>query len=316
MAKGARKIIEQCVSVKPGEDVLIVTDTGTDPLLATSLAIAAEAAGGKASIIASSPIEQAGEEPQRSIAAAMKGADVVIAPTSKTIFHTKATREATARGARVFTLSEAKPEILIEGLIEVDFDAQQIVADSLARRIEGVGLIQIKAPGGTDIRADLNGRFPVVSSGICRNPGERMGASLEVFIAPVENRTDGVFVCDASCSTIGLINEPIEIMFQEGVAVSIGGGKEAKKLKALLEGVDNPSAYVACEVAFGLNPKARMIGDIIEDEGKYGTGHVALGNNIGFGGENNVPLHIDMVYWKPTVWLDGEMIFRDGELLL
>lgn len=38
MARGAQKIVEQCLAVKQGEKVLIITDTGRDYSLATSLA--------------------------------------------------------------------------------------------------------------------------------------------------------------------------------------------------------------------------------------------------------------------------------------
>lgn len=316
MAKGARKIVEQCVGVRPGENVLIVTDTGSDSLIANALAIAVEAAGGKASVIISCPFKQAGEEPLKSVAAAMSAADAVIAPTSKTIFHTEATRKAAAQGTRILTLSEAKPETLMTGLIEVDFDAQKPVVDALAEQMAKANVIEIKAPGGTNLKAKLESRLPAKGTGICRSPGEVTGVSIEVYIAPIEDSTEGTFVCDASCSMIGLINEPIKITFRKGKAVSIEGGQEANKLREILEGVNDPTAYVACEIAFGLNPKARIVGDIIEDEGKYGTGHVALGNNVGFGGKNNVPLHVDMVYWKPTVWLDGKEIFRNGEILI
>ena len=55
--------------------------------------------------------------------------------------------------------------------------------------------------------------------------------------------------------------------------------------------------------------------EIIQDEGKYGP-HAALGNNEGFGGVSSAPIHIDMVYWKPSIWIDGEQVFKDGEILL
>jgi len=316
MAKGARKIVEQCVSVKPGENVLIITDTGTDPLIANALAIAVEATGGRASVMFTCPFKQAGEEPLETVAAAMCAADVVIAPTSKTIFHTDATRKATSKGTRVFTLSEAKPETLMTGLIEVDFDAQKPIADALGELMAKAETIKIHAPGGTDLTANLKGRLPVPSAGVCRNPGEKMGASIEVYIAPIEDSTEGVFVCDASSSMIGLVDTPIKIIFEKGKAISIEGGKEARKMKGIVEAIGDPAAYVAAEIAFGLNPKARMVGDIIEDEGKYGTGHIALGSNVGFGGNNDVPLHVDMVYWKPSVWLDGKKVFQDGEILI
>lgn len=317
MARGARKIVEQCLGIKPGEKVLIVTDTGRDLSLATALAAAVEGAGAEFAVIITKPVAKAGDEPAAPVARAMAAADAVIAPTSRTIFHTRATREATERGgARFFSLSEATPSTLISGLIEVDYLRRKPLVDALAAKMASGKSVRITAPGGTDLRAELGGRKPEANSGICHNRGQRMGASIEVYIAPLENSAEGVFVCDASSSMIGLVPEPITIRFRRGKAVSIEGGKEARRLQEILASVGDPGAYVIAEIAFGLNPKARLVGNIIEDEGKYGTGHVALGNNIGFGGANTAPIHVDMVYWKPSAWIDEEQVFKDGELLI
>lgn len=69
------------------------------------------------------------------------------------------------------------------------------------------------------------------------------------------------------------------------------------------------------ELGFGLNPCARVVGSIVEDEGTYGTGHVALGNNEFFGGANHAACHIDLVYWRPSVKLDGVPLMEDGQLV-
>jgi len=317
MAKGADKIVRENVGLKPGEKVLIVTDTGSDFEIAKALAAAVMAAGGEYTIAVSEPLTKAGDEPSPPIAAAMTAADVIIAPTSKTIYHTRATVKATEEyGARLFTLSEAGPETLISGLIECDFINRKPLVDAMAKKMSEGKTVRITAPGGTDLTASIEGRSAVANSAICHNPGEKMGASVEVFIAPVEGTTEGVFVCDASSSMIGLVQEPIKIRIEGGRAVSFEGGNEARLLKQIIESVGHPDAYNIAEIAVGLNPNARLCGEIIQDEGKYGTGHVALGNNEGFGGVSSAPIHIDMVYWKPSIWIDGEQVFKDGEILL
>ena len=317
MARGARKIVEQCAGVRPGEKVLVVTDTGSDFAIARALAAAAQAAGANASIIVSEPVAKSGDDPHPSVCQAMLGADVIFIPTSKSIFHTGAVRRALETGrSRLFSLSEAKPDTLIAGAIEVNFLERKPYVDALAKKMAEGRRIKVMAPAGTELEASIEGRMPVGNTGICDKPGMRMGAALEVFIAPVEDTTTGTFVCDVMSSSIGLVSEPIRIRFDHGRAVEISGGKEAQKLRGIVEAVGSPDAYTAAEIAFGLNPVARITGDIIEDEGKYGTGHVALGNNLGFGGKSGPALHIDMVYWKPSVWIDGEHIFQDGVLLI
>ena len=42
--------------------------------------------------------------------------------------------------------------------------------------------------------------------------------------------------------------------------------------------------------------------------------HFAFGSNTGFGGKNSCPQHLDLVYLRPTIWLDGQLFMKDGAL--
>ena len=317
MAKAAKKIVEQLAGVQPGEKVLIVTDTGSDFSLAHSLASAVEAAGGEFAIIIAKPVAKAGDSPHACIGAAASSADVILTPTSRSITHSQGIRDALKAGkARLLSLSEAKPRTFVGGMFEADFLSRKPLVEALGRKMAEGRNIKIQAPGGTDLVADLGTRVPILNTALSHKPGQNMGSAIEVFIAPIEGSMNGTFVCDITCSMIGIVAQPVRIQFKDGVAVSIEGGAEAARLKELLAGVGDPGAYWNAEIAFGLNPCARVTGDIIEDEGKYGTGHVALGNNLGFGGKLTAAIHIDMVYSKPSVWIDGEQVYRDGELLI
>lgn len=139
--------------------------------------------------------------------------------------------------------------------------------------------------------------------------------TIEVFIAPNEDSINGFIVCDVSCSGgIGIIDEPIHLDVENGKVTKIDGGRQAKQLSELLENEDNSSVYQIAELAIGLNPNCNITGIINEDEGKYGTCHMALGSNASFGGINPAPVHIDMVQNTPTIYIDDEEICRDGRL--
>ena len=47
-----------------------------------------------------------------------------------------------------------------------------------------------------------------------------------------------------------------------------------------------------------------------------GTVHLALGNNVTMGGTFNVPIHVDGVIKKPTVFLDSKLLMKSGKLLI
>ncbi len=315
LAKGAKKIIELCGNVKKGEKVLILTDTGISPSISEALAAAAKSVDAEVTIITTSPGRKPGEEPNPVVAAAMTAADIIISPTTRTVYHSQATKNALEAGARLISLTEISEKILVSGGIEADFIGLQQRVDHVKRLFENGKKVHVTTEKGTDIYLDITGRPAYACTGLCHEPGVKIGIpELEVFAAPIEESTRGLLVVDACSSGIGRIENPIKINIDKGRIISVEGGTEAQKLRKLLEDAETDSAYVIAEFALGLNDKARVIGDIIEDEGVYGTGHFAVGNNIYFGGENEAPIHLDMVYWHPTVEIDGKTVMQKGEL--
>jgi leucyl aminopeptidase (aminopeptidase T) len=316
MAKGARKIVEVCAGVKAGEKVLIVTDSGIMFSITEALAANAVALGAETAVIITSPGRKPGEEPNALVTAAMQGADVILSPTTRTIFHSKATAQALAKGARLLSLTEATEKVLVSGGIEADFVALQPRVQKLKGLFEQGSKVHITAPQGTDLYLDIRGRPAQACSGLCLNPGEKIGIpELEVFIAPLETYTYGKIVIDACIAGYGRVHTPVTIDVEKGRAVAIHGEAEAEALCAMLAAAQSDNAHNIVEIGIGLNDCAHVIGEIIEDEGAYGTGHFAFGNNVYFGGQSEAPIHLDMVYFTPTIELDGMIVMRDGVLI-
>ncbi|MCK4971472.1 MAG: hypothetical protein KAS77_13130, partial [Thermoplasmata archaeon] len=68
-------------------------------------------------------------------------------------------------------------------------------------------------------------------------------------------------------------------------------------------------ASVIGELGIGINPEARVTGNMLEDEKAVGTVHVAFGNNIEMGGKNGSRTHRDFHVLKPTLSIE----FQDGQ---
>ena len=66
------------------------------------------------------------------------------------------------------------------------------------------------------------------------------------------------------------------------------------------------------EIGFGLNPKAKLTGHMLEDEGCLGTVHFGFGSNTALGGMNQVPFHLDMIVRNLTVSVDDQLILKQG----
>lgn len=90
-------------------------------------------------------------------------------------------------------------------------------------------------------------------------------------------------------------------------------GRPANRLIKILKAA-GPKAYNLAEFGIGTNPKARLIGNVLEDEKVLGTCHVAFGDNSTFGGKVLAGIHVDGILLKPTIKLDGKTVMEKGRL--
>ncbi len=303
---GARRIVSICAGVQPGEQVVIVSDTNRPLSVITALLRAVTEADAIGSVVITAPVPS-GTEPPDAVRSAIHASDVTLALTSGALYHTRAVQD--AKDLRFLGLTAFIPEVLREGGVFADFPALAPRAHRLAELLSDARIARVTAPGGTDLTVDLTGREAVPITAMARMPGEKNGCpDIEAFIAPLESSANGVVVVDASASIAGVLTEPICITVVDGRAVSIEGGDGATKVRAALDAAGTDAVYQLAEFAFGLNPDGIIRGVIVEDEGVAGTGHIALGSNIHFGGRNDAPLHLDFVFRNPTLWLDGERV--------
>ncbi|MGB9663610.1 MAG: aminopeptidase [Ignavibacteria bacterium] len=256
-----------------------------------------------------------GEEPPQQIADLMKMFDVIVCPTAKSLTHTNARREAVKMGARVATMPGISKSTMIRCL---SADANKVVelTNSVKNAIENAKVIRVIAKNGTDIEMNIEGRKILPSTGVLRNKGESGNLpSGEVYMAPVEGSANGVIVFDGSMAGIGILKNPIKVVVKNGYAEKIIGKSEAKKFQKMLDKVGKDARAIA-EFGIGTNYKAKIIGQILEDEKVLGTIHIAFGNNVSMGGKINVPIHLDGLVKKPTVLIDDVVIMESGDLLI
>jgi leucyl aminopeptidase (aminopeptidase T) len=316
MIKGSSKIVNDLAGVKGGEQVLIVTDYDTLSI-AQSLAIATVEAGAEPTLMIMRPREAHGLEPPDAVAVAMTKADVVFEPVSKSIAHTSSTKKAREAGARVIVLPEYTEDMMISGGLEADFLAQKSLCENMRDHLTNAQNAQVTTALGTDIAMSLEGRPGRALHGLAREKGGySCPPNIEASIAPVEGTARGVIVADASISSIGLLSYPVTILVEDGLAKEIKGGDEARKLKEILESANDPKVYNIGELGVGLNPKAKLCGLMLEDEGALGSVHIALGSNADFGGQTRTARHIDLILSRATLKLDGKTVLKDGQVVI
>lgn len=307
--------LRDCMAVKKNETVLVITDE-TKREIGYSLFDNAKRLGYNALLLEIPVGKINGEEPPKQVAEMMQKFDVVLIPTAKSVTHTDARRKASAKGVRVATFPGITKEIMIRGM-NADYKAISKRSLKLKKILEQTKHVKITAPAGTDIEFDITGRTAIASKGLYHKKGE--GGNLptgETFNAPVEGTANGIFVVDGSFAGLGLIeNVNIRVEVKNGFATKITGGNAAKKLNTMLDKVGKKARNIA-EFGIGTNDSARLSGILLEDEKVMGTVHLALGNNVTMGGSVNVPIHVDGVITKPTVYIDGKLLMEKGKLLI
>lgn len=314
LSTAARIAVTECMGVKKDESVLIVADEPT-ALVARALWQAAIDAGAEAVYMEMTPRLNDGVEPPDTIAEAMVFADVVLAATSRSLSHTDARKEASKAGARIASLPGITADIM-QRTLKADYRQIAAVSEKFAEALTLGREARLTTPAGTDLTLSLVSRDGHPDTGINHMPGAFSNLPAgEAYIAPLEGTTEGILVIDGAMSGVGVVEQPIRMVVEKGFVIKIEGGAEAAKLDELLAAYGK-LAYNIAELGIGTNDQATLIGNVLEDEKVKGTVHIAVGNNTGFGGTVQVPVHLDGILTKPTLVIDGKVVIRDGEHLL
>ena len=237
---------------------------------------------------------------------------------------------------------------------DIDYQELRNRCKKLEGLFSGAVKVHVTAPAGTDLMVPVEGRALLFDDGDFTAPGS--GGNIpagEVFISPLVGKNElepqmtsegceGVIVYDGSMTFSdgdSILETPITCKVNGGYVGEITGGAEAERLlktiteaetravqmeknKKLKEGqgaVYKKNARNIGELGIGLNPAARITGNMLEDEKAFHTCHFAIGENY----DNDAPslIHLDGVVRNPTITLiyeDGKerVILKEGEIVL
>jgi leucyl aminopeptidase (aminopeptidase T) len=315
LKKAAEIALKDCMAVKKGERVLIITD---EPARKIGYALweGAKEMGAEAIFTEIITPRSNGEEPPEPIAELMKLVDVILIPTSKSLSHTDSRREASKAGVRIATLPGITEDMMTRTL-NADYKEIAKKSDILAEIISKASNIRITSAKGTDINLAVKGRDGHSDTGLNHNPGDFSNLPAgEAYVAPMEGKSEGVIVFDGSMAGVGILkDEVINVKVEEGYATEITGGAGAEKLYSIMEPFGK-LAFNLAELGIGTHDKALITGEVLEDEKVIGTVHIAFGDNKSMGGIIRVASHLDGVIMEPTVIVDGETIMDKGKFLI
>jgi leucyl aminopeptidase (aminopeptidase T) len=306
-------VVRDCLRVRSGEEALVVANPATQDL-GERLRGEAEEAGADALLAMMAERASHGAEPPAAIAAAMKAADVVMAPTVQSLSHTAARKAASDAGVRIATLPGVTEEVLAR-VMSADIELLRRRSRAVAERLDHASEARITCPRGSDLTLGLKGRSATPDDGDLGEPGAFGNLPCgEGFIAPLEGTSNGSVVVAGAIAAVGIPGEPAELIIDDGHLVA-ATGDAGEALLALLTPHGDEATNVA-ELGIGTNEKATMTDNVLEAEKILGTVHVAFGASAGIGGTVQVPVHLDCVVTEPDLELDGEPVLRRGQLLV
>ena len=311
------------MDVRRGENVLIVCDPSTGDI-GQALHEAANERSDNVLLIVMPKARHHGEEPPSPVAHLMRQQQVVIAPTRYSLTHTRAIRQSLREGSRVATMPGMTNEMFSRGGMSADFSLIKQRISDLGPYFRRRRIVRVTSEQGTDVTFEVNWReWKLDDNGICNRP--KMLTNLpagKAFIMPREGSMNGTVVIDGSWES-NLVDEPISLIVEDGIVMDVKGGTIAAAIRQefgeaakRLRSKDRESVWTMAEFGFGMNPQARLSGNVLEDEKRLGTCYFSVGDNTTLGGNSAVGIHIPGVLKNASVWLDDTQFISNGEFIL
>ena len=306
--EAAKISIASCMGVKAGEKFLILTDI--EQLDLAKEFVKAGNDLGIETIMAVGPVHQGGEMPQL-CKAALDEAQVCMMITTGSYTHTKGRAEATERGCRIASMPGITEDI-VKMTLGADYDEVERIGNILAEKLTRAEKIHIITEAGTDLTLYCGGREGIADTGKLTESGAfgNLPAG-EAMVAPIETKGDGVLVVDGVIADFKVMEEPLTLTFADGRIVKTEGA-DAEMFEEFV-GQFEDTAKNVCEFGIGTNPTCEIMGNGLVDEKVFGTIHIACGNNLFMGGQQDCDMHYDMIINAPTVWIDDECVMEKGK---
>ena len=218
---------------------------------------------------------------------------------------------------------------MFERTVAVDYKAMRELAARLKAVLDDGKEVRVTSPAGTDLKFSVEGRKGKVDDGDFRLPGS--GGNLpcgEAYVSPKNRTAEGVIVFDG---TIDLVPDavipktPVKVTFEGGFATDVSGGEEAQALlevirkgeqmaRELGKAEEERNARALGELGIGINPAAKMTCNMLEDEKVWKTVHFAIGSNLD--NDAHALIHQDCLVKRPSLWVDGKLVMKDGGILI
>jgi len=322
MISAALRAMESALDLTPDDRVLVVGDEvcGACP---GAFAAAARHYGCQVTTYDLPPTGRPLAEIPANLAALIPGPTVVV---NAIVGHTAETpfriawlnlveRQGNIRMGHAPGISE---DMMTGGSLDVDYRRMHLRERLMLDLLDGAESIRLRSGLGTDLVLDVRGR-PFISDLKARPDCCVNLPCGEIYCAPVEGTAAGTLVIDGPIGHEGVPPLPVRIEVEAGHVAGVSCEDALWQERMTRHFRHDAGAAMVCELGMGLNPGARLVGRMLEDEKALRTAHVAFGDNQGFpGGTVHSGMHLDCLVHLPTVDItrDGATVpvLRQGDL--
>ncbi len=326
LQKAADRLIREIMQVKVGETVTITADTNSNAQVVNATAASVYSAGGKPVVIWMATPDGVGKAadndlPVETLGAALSKTDVWIEYNQQWLLYSTPFEIAfnSNEKLRYICLVEMNPDLMIRNIGNVDMVLLSEFMHKFADMNKAAKKMRVTTPSGTELEFETNQRHLVsCDAGDASTPGIFMMPG-QINVVPKFDSINGTLVFDGSLvPPCGLLEQPIKMTIENSTIVKIEGGRQAEEFEAWLKSFDDPNMLKLAHIAYGLNPGAKLTGDIVEDERvwgatEWGIGYVSPIDAPPIG--QDAKSHCDGICLNSSIWLDGVKILEEGKFI-
>jgi leucyl aminopeptidase (aminopeptidase T) len=246
LGASARKLVEEVMLAKPGENVVITADTSCDMRVVQATATAAYAARAIPTVVLYPTQKTAVMEPPPPVAGAIRQADVWIEYAVAYLLHTQAYKEALKNGARYICLTGMDAVMMVKTIGRVQYEILLKLGKMLCEIVQKADKVEVYSPARTHLTAFNQGRRTRQSGKLADTKGEPIMLGGQISWCPVEETINGRLVFDGALwppAELGKLREPVELTVKNGAVTEVKGGAEAKTFEQWLAQFNDPNMY-------------------------------------------------------------------------
>lgn len=191
----------------------------------------------------------------------------------------------TAANAEEASMEPAEYIRRMEAAYDIDYDELLASCTKAKEEMEHNNHYVLRTGNKCELRFDLTGRQWHMDAGDGDWPCG------EIYIAPIENKTNGKVFFDKLFIEDTGAYECVTLTVADGKLV----GSDCDAVTTFIKSL-SPEQAVVCELGLGMNPNVTDVcGYTVLDEKMAGAFHIAIGANHMFGGQNEAKTHMDFV---------------------